>query len=110
MTAQVDAWTGEEAQKLLRVAKEHEPTLHPLLALLLGTGMRRGKALGLRWADIDFENTRVTVRRSWSKRHLTTPKSGVGRTVPPGRSLVEREGLHVEPERAGRARRKGSET
>jgi len=82
----VAAWTPEEGRKLLDVARERAPGFYPLLALLLGTGMRRGEALALRWEDLDFERRRLTVRRSWSKGYLTTPKSGRARTVlvPPG--------------------------
>jgi hypothetical protein len=43
-------------------------------------------ALALRWEDVDLEPGRLMV--SWSKGHLTTPKSGWGRSVslPPGAS------------------------
>ena len=53
---------------------------------LFSTGMRRGEALGLKWTDIDFDRRRLSVRRSWSKGHLSVPKSGKGRVVsmPPG--------------------------
>ena len=34
------------------------------IAVLVGTGLRRGELLGLRWADIDFAPGRLTVRRS----------------------------------------------
>jgi len=78
---EVDAWTRSEAQTLLSVAREHEKDFYPLLAVLLGTGMRRGEALGLRWTDVDLEGHQMHVRRSWSKGYLTTPKSGKGRRV-----------------------------
>ena len=34
------------------------------IAVLVGTGLRRGELLGLRWSDIDFAAGRLTVRRS----------------------------------------------
>ena len=34
------------------------------IAVLVGTGLRRGELLGLRWSDIDFLGRRLTVRRS----------------------------------------------
>jgi len=34
------------------------------IAVLIGTGMRRGELLGLRWSDVDLEVGRVAVRRS----------------------------------------------
>src|SRR5439155_7067896 len=38
--------------------------LEPLFHLAAFTGMRRGELLGLRWGDIDFENKRLSIRRS----------------------------------------------
>lgn len=35
-----------------------------LYELALRTGMRRGELLGLRWSDIDFDNQRLTIRRT----------------------------------------------
>lgn len=34
------------------------------IAVLVGTGVRRGELLGLRWGDLDLEAGRLTVRRS----------------------------------------------
>jgi integrase len=83
---EVDAWAPGEARTLLQVARDEAPALHPVVALAFGTGMRRGEILALQWADIDFERSRITVRRSWSKGNLTTPKAGKGHLValPPG--------------------------
>jgi integrase len=60
---------GEELSRL---------DLHPLFALLVYTGLRRGEALGLRWADVDLERRMITVRRSYhgptkSSKHRTVP-------------------------------------
>ena len=44
----VDAWSREEVETLLALAKQHEPRFEPLLRFLLSTGARRGEALGLR--------------------------------------------------------------
>jgi integrase len=38
--------------------------LHPIATLALGTGMRRGELLALRWEDIDFNNAAITIERS----------------------------------------------
>ena len=75
-TRQVDAWTREEVETLLRVAREHEPRLAPLLLFLVSTGARRGEALGLKWEDVDFDRGRVSIRRAVTAGQLTTPKSG----------------------------------
>ena len=45
---EVRAWTSEEAQAVLRVLEEHEPSVAPLIDFLLATGCRLGEALALR--------------------------------------------------------------
>jgi len=77
----VDAWSRMEAEKLLAVAEEHEPRFSVLLHFLLATGARKGEALALKWEDVDFERSRITIRRSLTQRRVSTPKSGRARTV-----------------------------
>ena len=43
-------------QGLLRVAREEGHTLYPFLHLLTYTGMRRGEALALRWANVNLDD------------------------------------------------------
>ncbi len=52
----------EEQQALLAAAAGRG--IHAPVLLALGTGMRRGEILGLRWSDIDFAGRRLSVRRS----------------------------------------------
>jgi len=47
---------------LLRAAAGTE--LGVPIAVLVGTGMRRGELLGLKWSDVDFEAGKVSIRRS----------------------------------------------
>jgi integrase len=65
------------AAKLLAAARGTE--LEIPIIVMLGTGLRRGEAFGLRWSDIDFKETRLTVRRSIevidSKRREKSPKT-----------------------------------
>ena len=37
--------------------------LAPLFELIAGTGLRRGEAVGLRWADVDLERAQLVVRQ-----------------------------------------------
>ncbi|WP_063712920.1 tyrosine-type recombinase/integrase [Nocardia jiangxiensis] len=48
----VKPWTEEEALRFLDTAKHHR--LHALWSVALAIGLRRGEALGLRWADVDL--------------------------------------------------------
>ena len=64
----------------------------PILTVLLGTGLRIGECLALRWEDIDMDRRLINVRLSLAYRqfgkgsaekHISTPKTSSGiRTVP----------------------------
>lgn len=66
--------------------------LENLYSLLLGTGMRIGEALGLRWCDCDFENNIIHVNHALSYHggesnkfmpRITAPKTKAGcRDIP----------------------------
>jgi integrase len=85
----VDAWTRNEVEKLLGLAREHEPGFEPLLRFLFSTGARRGEALGLQWEDVDFDRSRITIRRALTKGIQVTPKSGKSRVVAMSPTLSE---------------------
>ena len=61
--------------------------LAPLLVFLLGTGARRGEALGLHWRDVDLDaataRIRWTVSRTPEGLTLTEPKTAKSRRVVP---------------------------
>jgi integrase len=80
---------AEDVGRLLATIREMgdeltRPELHPLFALLVYTGVRRGEALGLRWSDVDLERRMITVRRSYDGQ----TKSSKQRTVPLPRALA----------------------
>ena len=64
----------------------------PIITVLLGTGMRIGECLGLRWEDLDFENRMISVNHNLTerpdstgvcKKRIQTPKTDAGtRTIP----------------------------
>lgn len=63
-TKEVEAFTLEEVADILR-ALEIEPWhIRAMIEVALFTGCRRGEIVGLKWADIDFENQRISVKRS----------------------------------------------
>jgi integrase len=43
--------------------------------VVLGTALRRGELLALRWSDVDLLDQRLRVRQSWVRHEMTTPKS-----------------------------------
>lgn len=59
---EIKVLTKEEQSKFLEAIKGHE--LELLFILALGTGLRLGELLGLKWCDIDFKNNELTVQRS----------------------------------------------
>jgi integrase len=61
-----------------------------LVTVAVGTGLRRGELLGLRWGDVSMLDRRLTVRQAWVRSEMTTPKSRTSRRV-----LDIAEGGHV---------------
>ena len=57
--------TGEQAMKLLEVAKGSR--IEALLLVALTTGMRKGELLALRWGDLDLEKGVLYVQRTVSR-------------------------------------------
>ena len=67
----------------------------PVITVLLGTGMRIGECLGLRWEDVDFENRLISVNHNLTdrpvgkgkhrkcERHIQTPKTAAGTRLIP---------------------------
>ena len=64
----------------------------PVITVLIGTGMRIGECLGLRWQDLDFENRIIDINHnlvhcrvddSGNNYHINTPKTEAGcRRIP----------------------------
>jgi len=75
--------SASEVQKLLGEAKRLEHRYYAIWALAVFTGMRSGELFALRWHDVDLENGRIYVTRSWSSIGGFGPtKSRRNRTVP----------------------------
>ncbi len=65
---------------------------YPIIITLLGTGMRIGECLGLRWTDVNFDDNYITVDHNLTYRldlegkmtyQIQTPKTEAGvRTIP----------------------------
>ncbi len=88
------ALTVQEQAELIRYVRETPQfnRYHTLFTVLLGTGMRIGELLGLRWDDCDLENGIIHVRHSVTYREtengnvsyrISTPKTASGiRDIP----------------------------
>lgn len=60
------AWTAEQLSCFLLATKDDR--LHPLWRLLAWTGMRRGEALALTWADLNHDASTLTIDKQVARR------------------------------------------
>lgn len=71
---EMDAVTPEEVDRILAAATGSE--IEVPVTVALGTGMRLGEVLGLRWSDIDFKGESLRVRQTVNlDKTFGTPKS-----------------------------------
>ncbi|GIP25450.1 site-specific integrase [Paenibacillus sp. J23TS9] len=63
--SKVDYWTKEEVKQFFSVLNHRHRIL---FVLAIYTGMRRGEILGLRFKDIDFENSQIRIRQTLKPR------------------------------------------
>lgn len=72
-------WTPAQAARFLRHCADHDDPLTDLFEVIIGTGMRRGEALALHWADIHLNERLLYVRYTLSNINttpvFTTPKT-----------------------------------
>lgn len=66
----------------------------PIVAVLAYLGVRRGEALGLSWADVDFDAATVRIRRSLSRVSLV---EGTRLMLAPTKTRSSRRLLHLDP-------------
>ena len=72
-TKTIKVLSKEEQQKFIEAIKGHK--LEMLFLVALGTGLRLGELLGLKWSDIDFNTGILTVNRTLSRvKNQTTGK------------------------------------
>jgi len=64
---EMHVWTAEQVAAFLDVTQTHR--MHAAFYLALMTGMRRGEVLGLKWADVDFARSRLTVKHNLVEVH-----------------------------------------
>ncbi len=76
----IDVFSPEDVHALVRAAASEQDAAIFLTAAF--TGLRRGELVALHWRDVDFANSVIRVRATYSAGQLTTPKSGKVRAVP----------------------------
>ena len=59
---ELQVWTPGQVATFLDTTQAHR--MHAAFYLALMTGMRRGELMGLKWEDVDFERSRLTVRNN----------------------------------------------
>ena len=95
------ALTIQEQEIFLDFLKKSNMYRHwyPIFALMVGTGLRVGEAVGLRWNDVDFDNDTISVNHTLIYYNhakggcyfgINTPKTRAGeRTIPMIESVRE---------------------
>ena len=80
-----NCWTAEEARKFLATAREENQQSFAFYTVALETGMRKGELCGLKWTDVDFAASSVTIARTLlypgSEPVIGPPKNGQARTI-----------------------------
>ncbi len=67
---------GERKELLDACRKSTNAQLYPIVVLAVSTGMRRGEILGLRWADVDVPNGRITIHDTKNNERRVAPLAG----------------------------------
>lgn len=58
----IEVFTDEEIEAIKRALEGHR--LKTLILLALGTGLRQGELLGLKWSNVDLENKEIRVEQA----------------------------------------------
>jgi len=87
--AEVEAFTPEELTRLLEVTERDDSDAYPFILCLARTGLRLGEGIALQWADVDFVQRVLLVRRSARRGRTSIPKNGKARRVDMSRQLID---------------------
>ncbi len=78
---EVEILNAEQIAEALRKLEGH--SIHPVVAVAIGTGARRGEIAALRWSDIDLDAATVRIERALEETKgllsVKAPKTAAGR-------------------------------
>ena len=78
----------EEIQNFLEQVTDKK--YHTLFMLAITTGARQGELLGLKWSDVDWNNSQIHIQRTFNKGRWFAPKTkGSDRKIDIGPSMVK---------------------
>lgn len=82
--------TRPEIELLLRKALSEKHSWYSIWRIVYELGLRSGEGLALKWTDIDFDNNRVTISKSYCAKSKTIgpTKNKKNRTLPLNPALV----------------------
>ena len=88
------AYTVQQLHHILKCLDNEPIKWQAYINLVADTGMRRGEACGLQWADIDFKKGCITIRRNLQYTpvagvYVDTPKNRRSRRVDIGPEVVK---------------------
>ncbi len=88
------AYTVQQLRHILQCLEREPLKWQAYINLIADTGIRRGEACGLEWADIDWRNETITIRRNAQYTptdgvYITSPKNGKSRTVDVGPDVLK---------------------
>jgi integrase len=78
------AMTRPEIELLLQKAKKVDHPWYAIWRVVYELGLRSGEGLALKWSDIDFSNSRVSINKSYcsKEKKIGTTKNKKVRTLP----------------------------
>jgi integrase len=83
----VEAYTEKETAYIVECLEKEPLKWRAFMRLMIGTGVRRGECCGLKWSNVDFQNSTITIEHNLCYTpekgiYLDTPKNSKARTIP----------------------------
>ena len=86
---EMEVYTPEELNIFLDYCKNKYPIEYPFFLCLFRTGIRLGEALALEWNDIDWNERKIKIQRSFRRKEISTTKNKQSRVVDISKELYE---------------------